>query len=99
MPITNQRYALVTKQSWELSLSGRWPDAPTYGNYKLLVFAGSDLAGIESEYHKADFKHLSASETIEQMNLGAIGPFICNLEQAREIAAHFTPNEDLENGN
>lgn len=93
MPIANQKYALVTVDGWELSLSERWPDAPTYGDYKLLVFAGSDLLGIERDYHEADFKHLSAIETIEQMNLGAIGTFICNLEQAREIAAHFTPDE------
>lgn len=99
MPIINQRYAFVTNEGWELSLSERWPDAPTYGEYKLLVFAGSDLASIETEYSEAEFKYLSVNETIEQMNIGAIGPFICNLEQAREIAAHFTPNEDLENGN
>jgi len=98
MPINNQKYAFVTLQGWESSLSERWPDAPIYGEYKLLVFAGSDLPSIESEYSEADFKYLPASETIEQMNLGAIGPFICNLEQAREIAAHFTPNEDLTNG-
>lgn len=98
MPITNQKYALVTTKGWELSLSERWPDAPTYGEYKLLVFAGSDLASIETKYSEADFKHLSAVKTIEQMNLGAIGPFVCSLEQAREIAAHFTPDEDLTNG-
>ena len=95
MPVENQKYALVTIEGWERSLFEIWSDAPTYGSYKLLVFAGSDLAGIESEYSKADFKYISASETIEQMNLGAIGPFICNLEQARVIAAHFTPDEDL----
>lgn len=98
MPVKNQKYAFVTKQGWELSLSERWSGAPTYGDYKLLVFAGSDLASIETEYSNADFKYLSASETIEQMTSGSIGPFICNLEQAREIAANFTQNEDLENG-
>lgn len=98
MPVENQRYALVTVKGWGHSLSERWPDAPTYGKYKLLVFAGSDLASIETEYSEAAFKYLSASETIEQMKQGIIGPFICNLEQAREIAAHFTPNEDLTNG-
>ena len=98
MPIINQRYALVTIKGWNKSLSERWPDAPKYGEYRLLVFAGSDLPGIEREYSEADFKYLPASETIEQMNVGAIGPFICNLEQAREIAAHFTPDEDLTNG-
>lgn len=98
MPIANQKYALVTIKGWESSLSERWPDAPTYGEYKLLVFAGSDLTKLELEYSNADFKYLEADETIKQMELGAIGPFICNLEQAREIAAHFTPDEDLTNG-
>ena len=97
MPVTNQKYAFVTSEGWGKSLSERWPDAPTFGEYKLLVFAGSDLPGIESEYSKADFKYLPATETIEQMNLGVIGPFICNLEQAREIVAHFTPVEDEQN--
>ncbi len=94
MPIANQKYALVTIKGWELSLSERWPDAPTYGDYKLLVFAGSDLESIETEYSEADFKYLAASETIDQMEQGAIGPFICDINQAREIAAHFTPDEE-----
>ncbi len=94
MPINNQKYAFVTKEGWELSLSERWPDALTFGDYKLLVFAGSDLTSIEPEYSEADFKYLSARETIEKMNLGVIGPFICNLEQAREVAAHFTPVDE-----
>lgn len=97
MPVTNQKYALVTDKGWESSLSERWPDAPNYGDYKLLVFAGSDLAGIESEYSKADFKYLTAAETIEQMEQGIIGPFICDINQAREIVAHFTPVEDEQN--
>ena len=94
MPIANQKYAFVTLQGWELSLSERWHDAPTYGGYKLLVFAGSDLAPIEAEYSEADFKYLSTSETIEQMSIGAIGPFICNLKQAREITNHFNPPKE-----
>tara|TARA_R110000822_G_scaffold58228_6_gene145788 strand:- start:27405 stop:27704 length:300 start_codon:yes stop_codon:yes gene_type:complete len=97
MPIANQKYALVTVGGWERSLSERWPDAPTFGGYKLLVFAGSDLAPIEAEYSEADFKYLSTSETIEQMEQGIIGPFICNINQAREIVAHFTPVEDEQN--
>lgn len=95
MPIINQKHALVTIEGWDKSLSERWPDAPQYGDYKLLAFAGSDLPKLESEYSNADFKYLEASKTIEQMKLGAIGPFICNLEQAREIAEYFTPDEDL----
>lgn len=91
MPIANQKYALVTLQGWELSLSEKWPDAPTFGGYKLLVFAGSELPVIESEYSEADFKYLSASETIEQMEQGIIGPFICNLATAKAISLHFNP--------
>ncbi len=98
MPIINQKHALVTEEGWVRLLFKRWPHAPVYGGYRLLAFAGSDLASIETEYSEADFKCLSASETIEQMERGIIGPFICNLEQAREIAAHFTPNEDLTDG-
>ncbi len=95
MPIANQKYAFVTNQGWELSLSERWPDAPTYGDYKLLVFAGSDLASIEAEYSEADFKYLAARETIDQMEQGAIGPFICDINQAREIAKHFSVGDVL----
>lgn len=93
MPVKNQKYAFVTNQGWVKSLSKRWPDAPTHGEYKLLVFAGSDLASIESDYSEAKFKYLSSSETIKQMELGTIGPFICNLEQTREIAEYFTPDK------
>lgn len=99
MPVTNQKYAIVTNESWVKSLSERWPDALQYDDYRMLVFAGSDLDNIESEYSNADFKYLEVSETIKQMELGAIGPFICNLEQAREIAGYFTPDEDLTDGN
>lgn len=99
MPITNQKYAFVTAQGWESSLCERWPNAPQYGDYRLLVFAGSDLPRLESEYSNVDFKYLEASETIEQMGLGAIWPLICNLEQAREIAEYFTPDEELTNEN
>ena len=93
MPITNQKYAFVTEQGWESSLSERWPDAPLVGDYRLLVFAGTDLPKLEAEYADAEFKYLTASETIEQMTSGTIGPFICNIEQAREVAKHFTPEE------
>ena len=96
MPITNQKYAFVTSQGWESSLSERWPDAPLIGDYRLLVFAGADLPKLEVEYVDAEFKYLSASETIEQMTSGTIGPFICNIEQAREVVTYFSPpNEEL----
>lgn len=91
MSIANQKYAFVTAQCWESSLSERWPDAPLVGDYRLLVIAGADLPKLEAEYAAAEFKYLSASETIEQMTSGTIGPFICDINQAREIVAHFTP--------
>ena len=88
-------YAFVTTQGWESSLTERWPDAPLIDDYRLLVFTESELPKLESEYADAEFKYLSVSETIEQMTSGTIGPFICNIEQAREVVKHFTP-EDLE---
>lgn len=95
MPIENQKYAFVTNEGWERSLSERWPDAPLYGGYRLLVFAGADLPKIENEYADADFKYLSTSETIKAIESAEVGPFICDINQAREIAKHFTPvNED-----
>ena len=94
----NDLYAFVTDAGWQAKLTSIRPNAPLYGDYRLLVFTESDLPSLEDEYADAEFKYLSASETIEQMISGTIGPFICNIEQAREVAKHFTP-EDLNNGN
>ena len=94
MPINNQKYAFVTNEGWESSLSERWPDAPLYGGYRLLVFAGSDLPKIEKEYTEADFKYLSSNETIKAIESAEVGPFICDINQAREIAKYFTPDEE-----
>ena len=98
MPIADQLYALVTVNEWALSLSKRWPNAPTYGGYKLLVFAGSEIKSIETEYSSADFKYLEASKTIEKRKQGAIGPFVCNIGQARAITNYFTPEEGVASG-
>ena len=88
-------YAFVTDAGWQAKLTSIRPHAPLYGDYRLLVFTESDLPSLESEYADAEFKYLSASETIEQITSGAIGPFICNIEQAREVAAYFTPEGEL----
>ena len=93
MPVANQKYAFVTEQGWESSLFEKWPDAPLVGDYRLLVFAGAELPKLEAEYADVEFKYLSASKTIEQMTSVTIGPFICNIEQAREVAKHFTKDE------
>jgi len=94
----NDLYAFVTDAGWHAKLATVRPNATLYGDYRLLVFTESDLPSIEAKYAGAEFKYLSASETIEHMNSGAIGPFICNIEQAREVAKHFTP-EEITNGN
>jgi hypothetical protein len=93
MPISNQKYAFVTQEGWE-TLKERWPDAPLYGNYRLLVFSGNQLPGLEEEYSDAEFKYLETQETIDAMLEGTIGPFICSLSQARDIAKHFTPETE-----
>ncbi|GAA61825.1 hypothetical protein P20652_3714 [Pseudoalteromonas sp. BSi20652] len=91
MPVNNQKYALVTNEGWESSLNERWSNAPLVGGYRLLVFSGSDLPKLEAEYSDTEFKYLTVEDTIEAMNAGEIGPFICNINQAREIVAHFNP--------
>lgn len=96
MPVTNQKYAFVTAQGWGESLSKRWPDAPLVGDYRLLVFAGADLKPLESEYSDAEFKYLDAHQTIEQLELGNVGPFICDINQAKQVIDHFTPESVLE---
>ncbi|MDC9527604.1 hypothetical protein PSH54_19180 [Pseudoalteromonas sp. Angola-30] len=92
-----QLYAFVTAAGWERSLSTRWPDAPLINNYRLLVFTNQDLPKLKTEYSTAEFKELSTEKTIEAINAGEIGPFICDINQARKIVAHFTPVEDEQN--
>ena len=93
MPVTNQKYALVTDKGWRDSLDSRWPYAPLVGDYRLLVFAGESLPEIEREYPKADFKFLPVDEIISRMVLGEIGPFICDIEGARTISNRFNEEE------
>ena len=94
MPIKNQKYAFVTNSGWESSLSGRWPDAPLYGNHRLLVFTNEDLRKLEAEYSEVEFKYLGVNETIKAMENNEQPPFILNLDDAREVCAYFTPIED-----
>lgn len=96
MPVTNQKYAFVTAQGWDKSLNERWPDAPLIGEYRLLVFAGADLKPLEAEYSNAEFKYLNVHKTIEQLERGNIGPFICDINQVKQVIDHFTPTEEFE---
>jgi len=91
----NDLYAFVTDAGWQAKLTAFRPNAPLYGGYRLLVFTESDLPSLEDEYADEEFKYLSASETIEQMTSGAIGPFICSIEQAHLVAPYFTPVGEL----
>lgn len=95
MPVNNQKYAFVTHEVWNNSLSERWPDALLYGNHRLLVFAGSDLPKIKSEYSEVEFKYLGVNDTINAMENNERPPFILNLDDAREVCAYFTPIEEL----
>lgn len=93
IPVDNQKYAFVTVETWQDSLAERWPDAILYGNYRLLVFAGSDLTPLETEYIGIEFKHLNSSDTIKAMENNEQPPFILNLDDAREVCAYFTPDQ------
>ena len=90
MPIKNQKYAFVTSDGWEASLSERWPNAPEYGEYRLLVFSGASLDPLKSEFTEANFRQLGTQGTIEAMEAGELGPLVCSIEEARDVADHYT---------
>ena len=93
MPIANQKYAFITEKGWE-GLSDRWPDAPVYGGYKLLVFAGESLTRLEEEFNKVEFRYLGAEGTVLAIEGEEAGPFICTLEEVREVVDYFKPEDE-----
>lgn len=91
MSLLKQTYALVTQEGFERALSSRWPDAPAVGDYRLLVFTDKELPTLEEEFYAAEFKYFEPAETIAAMEAGDVGPFICSLQQARDVVNHFNP--------
>ena len=83
-------YAFVTDDGWRTGLIEKWPDAPIYGGYRLLVATATDFPKFEKEYSDVKFKHLLPTEVIQQMEMGNDGPFICDIYQAHEVVNHFS---------
>ena len=90
-----QLYAFVTATGWAESLSERWPDAPLVNGYRVLVFPNADYPLLKEQYPTAEFKELTAEQTISAMNANELGPFVCSLEQLKQIMNHFAPPEQL----
>lgn len=90
-----QLYAFVTALGWAESLSGRWPDAPLVGGYRVLVFTNADYPVLKEQYPTAEFKELTVEQTINAMNANELGPFVCTLEQTKQIINHFSPPDEL----
>lgn len=88
-----QLYAFVTAMGWAESLSERWPDAPLVNGYRVLVFTNADYPLLKEQYPTAEFKELTAEQTINAMNANELGPFVCSLEQIKQIMNHFSPPE------
>ena len=88
-----QLYAFVTAMGWAESLNERWPDAPLVGGYRVLVFTNADYPLLKEQYPTAEFKELTAEQTISAMNANELGPFVCSLEQLKQIMNHFAPPE------
>lgn len=91
-----QLYAFVTAMGWAESLSERWPHAPLVGGYRVLVFTNADYPLLKEQYPTAEFKELTAEQTISAMNANELGPFVCSLEQTKQIMNHFAPPEMTE---
>ena len=78
-------YAFVTETMWNESLQHKWAyDAPLYNGYRLLVFSSDNIPSIE-------LVELEVEQVIEAMTAGNDSAFICDINQAREVVAHFTP--------
>ncbi|PWS55999.1 hypothetical protein [Pseudoalteromonas sp. meg-B1] len=90
-----QLYAFVTAMGWAESLSERRPDAPLVGGYRVLVFTNADYPLLKEQYPTAEFKELTTEQTINAMNANELGPFVCSLEQTKQIMNHFAPPEQL----
>lgn len=90
-----QLYAFVTAMGWAESLSERWPDAPLVGGYRVLVFTNQDYPVLKQQYSDFEAKELTAEQTISAMNANESGPFVCTLEQTKQIMNHFAPPEQL----
>ncbi len=88
-----QLYAFATAAGWAESLSERWPDAPLVGGYRVLVFTNADYPLLKEQYSTAEFKELTTEQTISAMNENELGPFVCTLEQTKQIMNHFSPQE------
>ena len=86
-------YAFVTDSGWQGRLISIRPDAPLYGDYRLCVFSEGDLPKFKEEFSDITFKYLTTGEMISQIEGGVIGPYVCYIEQAREVAKYFTPAE------
>ena len=90
-----QLYAFVTSTRWAESLSERWPDAPLVGGYRVLVFTNTDYPALKQQYSEFEAKELTTEQTISAMNANELGPFVCTLEQTKQIMNHFAPPEQL----
>ena len=91
-----QLYAFVTESSWLGFLKERWPDAPLVNGYRVLVFTNEDYPLLKQQYSEFEAKELSPDQVIEDIGLGESGPFVCSLEQTKEIMNHFLPPVVLE---
>ena len=89
-----QLYAFVTAAGWSESLSERWPDAPLVGGYRVLVFTNADYPLLKEQYPTAEFKELTAEQTVNAINAKELGPFVCSLEQTKQIMSHFSPPDE-----
>tara|TARA_B100001059_G_C17761885_1_gene543343 strand:- start:32 stop:331 length:300 start_codon:yes stop_codon:yes gene_type:complete len=88
-----QLYAFVTAMGWAESLNERWHDAPLVGGYRVLVFTNADYPLLKEQYSEFEAKELTTEQTISAMNASELGPFVCSLEQTKQIMNHFAPPE------
>lgn len=91
-----QLYAFVTEASWLSFLKEIWPDAPLINGYRVLVFTNIDYPVLKQQYSEFEAKEFTPDQVTEAIGIGESGPFVCSLEQTKQIMNHFLTPFDFE---
>ena len=94
------RFAFVPAVTWEQYGEEKWPDAVSYGNYKVIgydsptqsevVKAAADETGLEQIHHEV----CTAQMIIDGMAANEQKLFNCSLSVAQEVAAHYSQQDE-----
>ena len=89
------RFAFVPLATWEQYGQDKWPNAVSYGNYKVISYDSSkDSPEVKAAADATGLPQVHYSESTAQMIIDGMAAseqklFNCSLEVAQEVAASF----------